>query len=255
MFAAFLTTNIFANKNEEIALNVFKLSGMDIYSEQIPYSLLSEINTYCEQSGIPPLDDVFYNKAVDTTKVIFLSGLIENFNKKELQELAGWFESDLGLKTKELENANVDEIQFDASTFPENKKHLIDNLVKVTKIEEFNETFALEIGTTIVKSITLIALKQKGKTDEEITSFHSSEKFDQLVKKNIQSTYDITTYYKTYSTLTETELKEYIKFYETELGAHYVQNTISALENISTYLFSMFGENLGSKVDKQKSKN
>lgn len=254
LLVTFLASTVYSFENEELAQKVFEISGIESQAEQFPYSILSDLNNFCEQSGIPAFDDDFLSMTIDTAKAVFKSGLIKNFNKNELKELSRWFESDLGLKIKDIESTNFDKAEYDGSLLPESK-NLIDSLVKVAKVKEFNESYAFEMGTTIVKSMTLVSLLKQGKTDEEINTLHSSEKLKEIVKKNVQSTFDINEYYQIYSKLSESEIKDYTNFYKTELGNLYLLYTMSSIRKISLYLYQVVGEKFGNEVDKLKNQN
>lgn len=245
----FLLSFAYSNEDNEMARELFKVSGFETYAEQIPYTILIQLNSYCEENGLSSFTDDFLETAIDTTSNVFWTQFEKSFKKDEIEELLNWFKSDLGEEIKILE-AKEFESEFNLSTLSESKKKLIDQLVADNKLEEFNILWAHEVGIVLVKSMILVPLKLKGTTDNKIDEFFASDKFKQVVDNNVQSTFDINNYYQTYSELSEKQLSDYIEFLNTDLGQKYVNFIMSTIQKVSTPLFDMVGSKIGNETDK-----
>ena len=237
LFIAFLSYG-----NNNLSSKLIEVTGFDKQLESFSASIYSQINSVYIQLGLEPANDEKVSSVNDSIRSIIINTFNKYYNKETYEYLISWFETELGRKILALEKSVPDSIDFSLS---EKKKALINELIKTAQIEEFTKELKLSMGTIILKSMTLPTLIKQGKTKEEIENFYSSQKFKDVINKNIQTSFNPEDYYSTYGSLEEKELKKYIEFYKLTPGQSLLQIEMESIINCTEFLASKIGRELG----------
>lgn len=246
---------------EKISLieKLLKSSGINNQIEELPSYTIAPLNNQLQQMGL----DVFNENQIIKISESYLDKYVDNYyndlTKLQLNQLVEFYETPVGIKIRKIEGKtteldSISSMKIISSLTNENKQ-LINNFVKSAKLEEFNDKIATEIGIVLAKTIFYPQMRKNGKTIKEIESFFSSNKFSDLILKwksdgIIHSTFDINYYYLSYSTLTESEIQNYTKLYNTSHGKLHLHVMKKSLEYLFQYVFSIIGDSIENRIDK-----
>jgi len=184
------------------------------------------------------------------------AGISEGLTEQDISAILSWLNSPLGMKiTKLEEEASSGEayramVKF-AQDMPEpqqNRLALIERMDNSAQLTEYTVQIKMDVALTMSEAIACAT---------ECNNFSREEVLKQLerVRPQIEQTSRQETAIHvlySYQTLTDQELEEYIKFYETKVGQKYTKVFTTALSRAIKDASKTMGEKMGQALKAKK---
>lgn len=182
----------------------------------------------------------------------FENYLIRQADETKLQNIIKWYDEPVFKKMKEMEvNNSGIEKQAELMTFmqslqqnplPAERNALIKDLFTSQKVTDFFFGMMKETMGAMMQGMNLAMPAKERMSPEELNSTIDAS-FPEGLKAQLEPQL-ITSYAFVYQNATDAELKEFTKYYQSELGQYYLDMTFSAMESA----FIKVGEKLGEDI-------
>ena len=249
VLTGFLLTTILSAQTAKITGNdiekLMKASGIEGQIQEIPGVAIRLMKQILLEIGSDSLDSEELAHWTDSTRLLAAKVVTKYMADAEVGKAIAWYESALGQRVVERQVLN-----YDSTAMPkldDQKKAAIETLLKTMQMREFNNVFALEIGGLVGRAMTWMPMKQKGLTDEQIVQMYESPEFQEAVRNNAKSDFDITTYYFIYGPFSEHEMEDIISFYKSPPGQNFrkaiMEVVITTTRKMTPFMQRVFEKN------------
>ena len=187
--------------------------------------------------------------------------LLQNTDRKFLGEMLQWLESPLAQKITREETAasraenqgNMLRYLADMESNPPSEKRiaLMQEVEQKTHLSELTTDIVLQILKGLMESAKLALPEDKRESIEG--SYQDIEDMKATIQEGFRNQMVLTSFY-TYRNISDEELGEYIKFYDSELGRKEIKITGDAIGHVFNCWFENFGEKLVTLAEEESGK-
>jgi len=235
------------------------LSGLQKQIDQIGDKILEDIHQSPQKPDDPIIVEHIEKIVMDAYRSEFFyqqlrSTLKQNLDRDQLNTLIQMYNSPLMQRITEMENRDLNLENFETfieditrASLPTNRLRLLQDLESVTRTTEFAAEIALS-----TKRALLMGLMNNG--DNEATQTLDASIAAQKTEMN-DNTYQNVIIMMAYSyhELTDPELDEYIRFYETAEGEWFITHAVNALIGAFRSSSLQAGKRIAAVVRQKKS--
>lgn len=264
LFVLLVSGQVSAETHEELVESYITLSGMGEMLRSLPAEMDALASQRSLTSRHPDVESRVYRlvrESFDVRKARqnLSAYLLQHTDKPSVEEILRWLNTPLARKiTREELNASGAGQQAEmlhyladlqANPPPQRRIALVQEVERVTHLSELTTRIVMEVTRGMMESINL-ALPEDDRQPLE-DSLKEMETMGPVIQEGFRQQMILTSFYA-YRNISDKELDDYIRFYDSDLGRREIRITGDALGHVLKQWFEEFGRRLVAAEDQSR---
>jgi hypothetical protein len=264
LFVLLVSGRVSAETHGELVENYITLSGMGEMLRSLPAEMDALASQRSLTSRHPDVESRVYRLARESFDVrkarqSLSAYLLQHTDKPSVEEILRWLNTPLARKiTREELNASGAGHQAEmlhyladlqANPPPQRRIALVQEVERVTHLSELTTRIVMEVTRGMMESINLALPEDDRQPLDE--SLEEMETMGPVIQEGFRQQMILTSFY-VYRNISDKELADYIRFYDSDLGRREIRITGDALGHVLKQWFAEFGRRLVSTEEQSR---